>query len=115
VPTIGKDPDYNLGFLIYHWEPKAGGAARHVYGHTFPYNKRYFDAKGRASIPVPGPGTYQVHPLVYISGKDNIGRGGGLAMKPFPRFEVVAGKPSQQFEIHIPSGVLADAVRRYSK
>jgi len=115
VPTIGKDPDYHLCFMIYHVETKSGAATRHVYDHTFPYDRRYFDAAGKASIPVPGPGTYEIQPLVYVSGKDNIGRGGSLPMKSFPRIQVVAGKPSQRFEIHIPAGVLADTVRKHAK
>jgi len=113
--SIGKDPAYQLGFMIYHVPSGPESFFRHVYDHTFPYNRRYFDAQGRASVPLPGPGTYEVHPYVFILGKDNLGRGGEVPLGSFPRIEVVAGKASQRFDIPIPAGVLADAVQRYSK
>lgn len=113
--AIGKDPDYHLGFFIYHVDARGRGVTGHVYEHAVPYQRLQFDARGRATIPVPGPGTYEVQPRVYILGKDNVGRGGWVGKSPFPRIQVVAHKTSQSFEIHVSAGDLADAIRRYSK
>ncbi|HEX5052707.1 MAG TPA: carboxypeptidase-like regulatory domain-containing protein [Planctomycetota bacterium] len=110
----GHDPDYQLGFFLYHVD---GGGRRRamVYGRSFPFERMYFDTTGAAALPVPGPGCYEVAPRVFVHGKDNVGRGGMLPIQPAPRFTVLETAGVQTFEVPIPQAVIDVAVREYDR
>ena len=110
----GKDPEYRLGFYLFHVDQKGrrGGKA---YGYVFPWDREYFDAEGEARVPLPSPGVYELVPRVYVPGKDNVGRGGYVDLKPHPRFTVRETPELQEFEIPIPQGFVDTAVKKYAK
>ena len=110
----GHDPDYHLGFFLCHVDAN-GRRARMVYERSFPYYRMYFDADGSASLPMPGPGVYEVAPRVYVSGKDNVGRGGMLPGVPATRIEVAETSEEQAFRIEILQAVVDAAVQAHAR
>jgi hypothetical protein len=110
----GHDPDYQLGFFLHHVDAE-GRLGRMVYAGSFPYDRMSFDADGQATLPVPGPGAYDVVPKVFVSGKDGVGRGGGLPIRPLPRITVQEVEGLQTFRIAIPQSVVDAAVREHDR
>ena len=106
VQTVGRDPAYHLGFFLYHLDEKGRQQGR-VYGNLFPWDRIYFDDKGVTRLPVPRPGKYLLSPYVFLSGKDNIGRGGTFAQSKRLEFTVVESEEEQVFPLSIDRAALA--------
>ena len=83
IPRVLSIRAWERGLTYEDWHGSYEGADKD------PHFQRYFDEDGHAVIPVPGPGDYVIRPHVYVSGKDNVGRGGSLRMTSRPTIEVL--------------------------
>jgi hypothetical protein len=114
APAHGADPRYDLGLRFYG--PLAPGAPRAMlWAETTPLSSIYFDAKGELSMRFPAPGRYAAEPFVFVNGRDNVGRGGNLVLRPELIVEVAEVATEQTIRIDIPREQLLAFVARLSR
>jgi hypothetical protein len=86
-----------------------------LWADSTPLDKLYFDAGGELLMHFPGPGRYAVDPFVFVSGKDNVGRGGSLGVGLGITVDVIESGEPQRLEVAIPKDRLDAMLTRLAK